>query len=221
MRVRHAVGALFAVVVACTEATPPARATSYSFTIDCAVPDVCTSAADSALRLIFRWSPDALPVRVWVEPMGDLPLFVQRGMAAWEQTSLYGEFRTLLVGDSASADVIVALGTPETATGDTEMAPLDCRGQTDIQIGLDTAIILPFRVTLVPRLGASGTEVDACYHTVALHEMGHAFGLLLHSDETTDVMHARPTVTLLSRRDIATFVQLYHTTPTVRLPPER
>ena len=219
MRLRVAVPAIL--VTACAETTPPARVEPYAFAIDCAIPDVCSSAADSSLRLIFRWSPAALPVRVWVQSVSDLPVFVRRGIVAWEEAALYGEFRAVLVGDSSVADVIVRLGAPENATGGDGQPALDCRGRTDIQIGLDTAIVLPFRTTIAPRLGASDLEVDACYHTVAVHELGHSFGLLLHSDAADDIMHVRPTAALLSRRDVATFVKLYHTAPTVRLPTDR
>ena len=74
--------------VACTEATPPQRAPTYDFTINCAIPDLCSSEADTSLRLTFRWSPAALPVRIWVEPTGDLSTIVRRGMDEWQPAAL-------------------------------------------------------------------------------------------------------------------------------------
>jgi len=207
--------------LACTEALPPERSDTYSFTIDCSIPDVCRPEADAELRLIFRWTADAMPVRVWVEPQGDLPQQVRAGIRLWESALLFGEFRAVVVSDSMRADVIVRRRDAEEAGGINGEGPPSCFGRTEVGVALDTTIVLPFRVRVIPRLGAVIQEVEDCLQTVVAHELGHTFGLLLHSPAETDLMHARPALTELSPADLATFAQLYHTQPTVRLPPGR
>jgi len=57
--------------------------------------------------------------------------------------------------------------------------------------------------------------------TTTAHELGHALGLFLHSSDPDDLMYGRPTADALSPRDVATLQTLYHSAPTVRLPPGR
>jgi predicted Zn-dependent protease len=75
-------------------------------------------------------------------------------------------------------------------------------------------------VTLVPKAGFADSVVAACLRRVAIHELGHALGLLKHSPSTFDIMNATPTVTVPSVTDRSTVEVLYHTTATV-LPPPR
>lgn len=195
-------------VAACDGATPPERPAPYDYTIR----------PRGGLPLSFRWPESSLPVRIWVQPGTDLRYVVEAAIDEWEETALYGEFRGVIVTDSLRADVRVALGSP--FSSDSSVAR-SCGGSTRIDVGLDTAIVLPFPITLRPRLSAESSDLAECFMLVATHELGHALGLFLHSDDPEDLMHDRPSLAGMSARDQATFATLYHSPVSVRLPPGR
>jgi predicted Zn-dependent protease len=195
-------------LVACVDAAAPRRPVPYAYGV----------ALSNGFEVVFRWPASALPVRVWVEPVGDLPGIVRDGLRLWEAAALYGEFRGTLVDDSTRADVIVTLGEPENPGPG---AVLACSAATLWGVYSDSTIVLPFRTVLKARIGWSPVDVTDCFRIVAAHEIGHPLGLLLHSDDATDLMYGIPTATALSPRDRATFAVLYHTTPTVGLPAGR
>lgn len=211
--------------VACSDVTPPDRSAAYAFTIDCGVPGTCTEAADPSLQLTFRWPAAALPVRVWVEPGGDLEEAVRRAAELWQASLLYRELAIVVVADSAAADARVRMRAPE-IFGGTGADGVNCQGVTFINIDTDTTtgapvIALPFQTAVTPRLGAQENELRECTFGTALHELGHVLGLLLHSPADSDIMHRPPRLTVLSAADVATLTLLYHTPPTVGIPAGR
>ena len=199
--------ALLPLLTACEMATPPDRVETYDY----------TARLLNGFPLVFRWPAASLPVRIWAEPVLDLPLHVTAAITTWQGGVLYGEVRAVRVEDSTDADVIILLGEPELALrGDRA-----CTGSTQLEVDLDTAIVLPFRTRVGARSGASSDAVQSCLATTTAHELGHALGLFLHSSDPDDLMYGRPTADALSPRDVATLQTLYHSAPTVRLPPGR
>lgn len=199
--------ALVSWTAACEVATPPDRPEPYEFAIR----------LDDGFPLVFRWPAASLPVRVWAEPALSLPVHVADALTLWEANALYAEVQSVLVADSAGADIVIRLGSPEVRLA----GQLPCRSSTRIVVTLDTVIRLPFQTTIVPRTGASNHDLQACLRTAAAHEIGHALGLFLESDDPADLMHVRPSPDGLSARDVATLEALYHSLPTVRLPASR
>jgi predicted Zn-dependent protease len=204
---RAAVLAFLPLVAACEVAAPPERPAPYEFTIR----------LSNGFPLVFRWPAASLPVRVWAEPALYLDGYAAEALALWGSGILYAEFSGTMVRDSATADILIRLGEPE-PPGPANHA---CRSWTFINVGLDTAIILPFRTVIAPRVGASSGDLDTCMRWAVAHELGHAFGLFLESDDSGDLMYPVPAPGGLSARDVATLEELYHTAPTVRLPAGR
>jgi predicted Zn-dependent protease len=208
MRAHPVVVTVLLGVVACDSATPPERPAPYDYAI---------RLRDGTV-LSFRWPVGSLPVRIWVQPETDLNGVVEAAIREWETAALYHEFTAVIVEDTIIADVLVRLGPPFRSDPSN---PLDCGGSTSISVGLDTTIGLPFAISLSPRIGVGSGDVGRCIALVAAHELGHALGLFLHSDDPDDLMHAIPSPRGLSPRDRATFSTLYHSPVSVRLPPGR
>jgi hypothetical protein len=75
----------------------------------------------------------------------------------------------------------------------------------------------PLHVYVRPFPGADPTDAQNCLAVVTMHELGHALGLMRHSDDPFDLMYAEPQVRMPSPRDQSTIQTLYHL-PTDILP---
>ena len=194
-----------AVLVACTEPTPPARSPTYAF---------------DYLGDVFVWPAERLPVRFFADPRGPMPALVARAIDLWERQFLYAEFRGVLVADSNQADVIVlwADSVPADVPPDPGPPVFACDGQTIFQFDT-TGITLagPVHAEVGIQVGFSFTaaQVSACVHRIAVHEIGHTIGLLSHSPFSGDIMWASDTAALPSNSDRRTVEVLYHSTPTI------
>jgi predicted Zn-dependent protease len=214
-RIRWVTAALVVAGAACGDIATPIRNDFYEWRF--IVPAVSGSGNDS---LSFHWPQDRLPVRIWVEDAASLPVNVPAAIAAWRQAFLYKEFDATIVGDSATADVIVRAGAaPGIQFSRTRLhsaLALACAGATDLDISDDhTELRLPIRVFIDPRSEPNAPDLPACLALTTTHELGHALGIWEHSPTATDLMFADPLVDAPSDRDLATAEQIYHVPPNV------
>jgi predicted Zn-dependent protease len=205
---RRAAVALLLLATACVDASAPLREDTYAFALP-------------LNGLVFRWTAERLPVRYWVASnAGVVREFAGQALDTWGRQFLYGEFRGVLVTDSATADVLIAVA-PQTppdvpATDDPPVAA--CSGVTSFDLTDDDRLVGPFQVRITWDLRYDDADVVNCLQRVTTHEIGHTLGIFGHSPAALDLMNAYPAVAAPSTADRATAEVLYHTTPTIRPP---
>lgn len=207
--------ALGVVAWACGDIAAPLRGDFYEWRLE--APSPSGTGIDT---IGFHWPADRLPVRLWVEQVDPLPANTARGIATWRDQFLYGEWDAAIVGDSATADVIVVSGVPpgpqlSAIRLASAMAP-QCAGATDVEVSEDhTELRLPIRIYINPEAAPGTPGLDTCLALTTTHEIGHSLGIFRHSPNPADLMYFNPTAQSPTDRDRTTAEVLYHLPSTV------
>lgn len=168
----------------------------------------------------FHWTQDRMPLKIWAKDTLNLPLHVDSAIAVWQRQFLYHEFTGERVQDSADADVIATIGLPPGGGGVLFGSADACQAATDILLDPDTRVLTPpVHIYIAPRFLPDLPETQACFDIVAIHELGHALGILRHSSNPLDIMFSNPTVALPSERDRNTAQVMYHWPMNVTIAP--
>jgi predicted Zn-dependent protease len=200
--------ALLALLAACHDSVGPGR---------CFEPNVQAYgfALNGDTNLVFHWPASYLPVRVYAEPVGNLPANTLAAMALWVGAFRCSELSLAVAADSTHADIIVRNPPflPLAARAAAELRADSvgaCTGVTKFDT-VGTTLAGPIRSFVSP-VSTDTVAVASCYHFVTAHELGHALGLFVHSADTSDLMYTTPRRRVLSAADKYTIQLLYHTT---------
>ncbi len=172
---------------------------------------------------VFRWTSARMPVRVYAEPAGALPENTDSAMVLWVNAFRCGELTLERIADSNVADIILRNPAampplPAAATALFADSVGACLGRTDGEIDTTAApdsLRGPLRSYVTPN-GSDPVAVAGCYRFTVAHELGHGLGLLSHSTNAQDLMHAVPKRRLATANDRFTVQLLYQAAPTIR-----
>lgn len=166
--------------------------------------------------LLYRW-PTGTTIAVFVDPTAgagvDLMGTASAGMQAWKTALGGNQFSFRTATSPSDADVIVHLSAAPRLVGLAGCAtPPDLAGGvTFLCPARDSVLTLPLiagpgtgRVKIDIAINPAATSATHSLLALVTHELGHAIGIGGHSSDPADVMHAQPSVTTPSQRDIAT-----------------
>jgi tetratricopeptide (TPR) repeat protein len=170
---------------------------------------------------VVRWSLAKMPLKIYVErsPMGIRnfqPAFinqVNRGIMPWAN-ALNHQLSYVWVNSSEQADIRISwINTIDTKGHSSDGGTAYTAGLTQPNTRGNQLHYMDVKIATFDIEGKPQTENIIA--SVAIHELGHALGLLGHSSHEDDIMCAsNDSVTAPSKRDINTIRKLY------RLPPD-
>lgn len=164
----------------------------------------------------FRWSPDRLPLHVYISQGGNTPGYrpefrkmIADAFNEWCNNS-HGLLSWSQVNDPSRADVVATwTNNPTIKPGAVEAGQTRTLVQNNRETG--EGRIVTAQISILTQFMGKPFTNENMYKT-CLHEVGHALGLQGHSDVASDIMY--PTVnptqaTSLKARDVNTLAHLY------------
>lgn len=211
-------------------ATGLAAAACHDTSVSCldnGIPYAYSLPGDSAHY--FHWPPARMPLKVYAEPVGNLPANTDAAITLWSGIVRCGNLSMVRTADSTQADIIIGNPAflPPAPPADAAHPVLwadsvgACIGKTSPVIDDSSAPwkLIPPIHAWVAHQGSDSLATEACYHFTVAHELGHALGLFSHSPNPDDLMNALPKRRVVTGADRVTLQLLYSRTPTIGLAP--
>lgn len=159
-----------------------------------------------------RWPKSRMPVKVMITPGADIPHYkpafasiLRDAFEKWVKASS-GRIEIRYTEDAKKADMSC------TWTNDVSKMMMSQEGGHAVVIP-DQQGIIRSNIILLTSFNAKEPLTDDQASRIALHEVGHALGILGHSRNPADIMFAatlsNDVKPVLSRRDVNTLITLY------------
>lgn len=178
-------------------------------------PDYLDVVAGTNSGVVFYWPQASMPLKIYIESRYngfEAQSMVRTAMNPWISAS-DGQIQYLFTADSSQADIIVKWP-DRLKTFVQDGTNFEENGKTHVETKADGQLRLVVEITHFSVRGEAHSH-DSMVQTLT-HEMGHALGLLGHSDNPKDVMYFCSTQANkgahLTRRDIQTMKRLYQGT---------
>ena len=207
-------------LAACDSATVPARDRTEAY--DFRLPFIGDS-------LVLRW-PNSSRIRVFLNPGTDeqnglLTAAYRLGSVAWEQASLYVDYRFAQVGAPEQADVIITWSGSALPVETAQCPPGGGFAFTTFCVNTERTRLVPFplragtmpsSVRFLVTIRESVGNNPARVRSLVAHELGHVLGIEQHSPNPEDLMFSDPLVRdAPNTRDRVTVQVLYQAQPNI------
>ena len=174
---------------------------------------------------IMRWDIKSFPLKVYIQADSSIPEYyaenIKKALNQWENRTGFIKFKQVTNKSEANIDILFKDFTGQCDQNSCKFAV----GYTEPTISGHN---LKQMTIIFHKMKPDNTEFTQLeVYNTALHEMGHALGIMGHSDNSNDVMYSnndktgdiysefRSDFQYLSMRDLKTLALLYKLSPTI------
>ena len=181
-----------------------------------------------SVNSVIRWDISSFPLKVYIKNAQDAPGYfienIKKSLSVWEQRSQFLKFE--IVQDEKDANILFDFEeVPETNCSGDKCTYLTANTVPEIS---NTGMLKRMKITMYKKKPRSNEYYkDMEIYNTSLHELGHALGIMGHSENSEDLMYAtnenikndyaymRSEWQYLTMQDLRTLILLYRIHPTV------